>query len=44
MINGELKVEGVACRSVVMDEGSKVVGVVGGQRKFVEDRPGRLAG
>ena len=43
MITDELEVEDVGCRSVVMDEGRKVVGVVGGQRKFAEDRPGRLA-
>ena len=44
MITGELEVEDVGYRSVVMDEGGKAVGVVGAQRKFAEDRPGRLAG
>ena len=44
MITVELEVEYVACRSVVMNEGRKAVAVVGGRRKFAEDRPGRLAG
>ena len=44
MVTVDLEVEYVGCRSVVMDEGRKVVGVVGCQRKFAEDRPGRFAG
>ena len=44
MITVELEVEHVGCRSVVMNEGRKAVGVMGGQRNFTEDRPGRFAG
>ena len=43
VITGELEVEDVGCWSVVMDERRKAVGVVGGQRKFTEDRPRRMA-
>ena len=41
---GDIEVEDVGCRSVVMEEGWKSVGGVGDQLKFAEDRPERLAG